>query len=84
MPREMGLLSWSFEGLGNPCTFRDLDYMVKEMKPRVLFFIETKIQTTSVEKLKYTLDFDSIFCIDGLGKGSGLGLLSKTEFSLEI
>lgn len=42
------------------------------------------MQTTSVQKLKYKLGFDSISCVDGLGKGDGLALLWKTQVILEI
>lgn len=42
------------------------------------------MQTNSVEKVKYKLGFDSILCVDCMGKGNVLALLWKTEITLEI
>jgi len=40
----MKLISWNFQGLGNPWTVRSLLRLVREKKPTVVFLIETKLQ----------------------------------------
>jgi exonuclease III len=54
----MKLISWNCQGLGNPGVVRDLQQMVKEKKPTLLFLMETKSRQRTMEVLRVKLGFE--------------------------
>lgn len=68
----MKLLSLNYRELDNPWTIQDLDSVVKEKKPSILFFMETKLHKNIMKRLKVNLGFDFLFTVDGIGRGGGL------------
>jgi hypothetical protein len=50
-PFDMSILSWNYQWLGNLQTVRDLQQMVKEKKPLLVFLMETKMHNKNLEFL---------------------------------
>lgn len=65
----MKLLSSNCRDLGNPRIVHDLNLMVKDKKPSNLFLMETRIHKSKLGKLKYGLDFQNLFTVDGIPWG---------------
>ncbi|KAL5746685.1 hypothetical protein ACOSP7_027831 [Xanthoceras sorbifolium] len=63
----MKLLSWNVRGLGNPRAFRALRDLVRSENPQVLFLIETKLDSSSSNRIRIGLGFDSCFTVDRVG-----------------
>jgi exonuclease III len=80
----MKLISWNCRGLGNPGAVRDLQQMVKEKKPTLLFLMETKSRQRTMEGLRVKLGFAGFFIVDPVGRSGGLALLWSDENELRI
>lgn len=48
----MKTLSWNIREIGKPQTVRDLNRLVRDQKPFVIFLLETKILKYSVDQVK--------------------------------
>lgn len=57
---------------------------MKEKKPIVVFFMETKLRTIKMEWVKIQLEFDNMFVVDCVGKSGGLALLWTTHARVKI
>jgi hypothetical protein len=80
----MKLISWNCRGLGNPEAVRDLQQMVKEKKPTLLFLMETKSRQNYMEVIRVKLGFDGLFNVDPVGRSGGLALLWRDGDDLTI
>ncbi|XVF47655.1 hypothetical protein PTKIN_Ptkin03bG0127500 [Pterospermum kingtungense] len=67
----MNLLAWNCQGLGVPRTVRELTKLVLHFKPQVLFFSETKKNSSCMERLRVKWDFDSCLTVDCRGRVDG-------------
>ena len=50
LPRPMKLLSWNYQGLGNPWTVRNLRKLVKDQDPKVCFLMGTRLDKEGYDK----------------------------------
>jgi len=48
--------------------------LVKEKKPKLLFLMETKLKTRSMQRLKHKFGFTGLFTVDPVGRSGGLAL----------
>jgi hypothetical protein len=80
----MSCLRWNCQGLGNLQVVRDLFWLVKEKKLKLVFLIETKLQSHRFETINLRIGFDSVFVVDYVGKSGGLTLLWKAEIEVDI
>jgi exonuclease III len=78
----MRLLSWNCQGLGNPCTVRELLLLIKEKDPSILFLSETRLDKFGVENLRVTTKFANAFCVSRVRTGGGLALLWNSKVDL--
>lgn len=62
----------------------ELSLIVQFHKPNVLFLIETKTFHLKLNRLKYSLGFQCLFSVDGIGRSGGLAQLWKEDFPLNI
>uniref|UniRef100_A0A2N9FNQ8 Reverse transcriptase domain-containing protein n=1 Tax=Fagus sylvatica TaxID=28930 RepID=A0A2N9FNQ8_FAGSY len=71
-------------GLGNPKAVRALHNMVKMKGPKVLFLLETKLDSGRMEGVRIKLGYDNVFSVPSLGRSGGLALLWKNEAEIII
>ena len=84
MPEVMRLLSWNYQGLGNPWTGRSLSKIVREKAPRVCFLMETRLDKEGFEKLYDNLPFPNRIIAKNPDSGGGIALIWKSEVSLDV
>ncbi|XP_038697213.1 uncharacterized protein LOC119994946 [Tripterygium wilfordii] len=69
----MKIILWNCRGLGHPRTVHALLRMVQHHSPDILFLSETRLSSSSSERLRLKLQFN--FCFPVLRSGLGGGLL---------
>uniref|UniRef100_A0A803NT62 CCHC-type domain-containing protein n=1 Tax=Cannabis sativa TaxID=3483 RepID=A0A803NT62_CANSA len=75
--RDMNILIWNVQGLGNPWTLKTLSSHVKEHHPGMIFLFETRLKEEAMERIQIVLSFDGYFVVAAKGKSGGLALLWK-------
>ena len=80
----MNFLSWNCWGLGNPYTVNALHSLVRKQGPKILFLIETKLDTKCFEYIRLWLGFSGYFVVPSLGHSGGLALLWKDDAYVTI
>lgn len=80
----MSILSWNCCGLGNYATIQVLKDLVLNKKPSILFLMETLINKTKLEPIKFHLGFHGMFVVDNMGHSGGLALLWKEGTEVNV
>ncbi|KAA3469292.1 reverse transcriptase [Gossypium australe] len=80
----MKLLSWNVRGSGSPRTVRRLRYMLKLRNPQMVFFVETKICRSKMERIRYSCGYVNGIEVDLEGTRGGLYLAWKQEVSITV
>ena len=80
----MRLLSWNYQGLGNPWTGRSLRKIVREQAPTVCFLMETRLDKDGFEDLYSNLPFQNKNFVKRPNAGGGLAFLWKNTNNLEV
>ena len=80
----MIILSWNCRRLGNLRTVQELDQLVKEKRPNLVFLMETKLCKGKMERIRIKLKFRNMFVMDNIGKSNGLALFWEDECKAEI
>ena len=80
----MRLLSWNYQGLGNPWTGRNLHKLVKEKDLTVCFLMETRLDKEGFENLYSNLLFQNKIIAKHPNASGGLAFLWKNTIKLEI
>ena len=80
----MRLLSWNYQGLGNPWIGRSLCKIVREQAPKVCFLIETRLDKEGFKKLYDDLPSPNRIIAKNLDSGGGIALIWKNEVSLDV
>ena len=80
----MRLLSWNWQGLGNPWTGRNLRKIVREQAPTVCFLMETRLDKDGFENLYSDLPFQNKIIVKHPNAGGGLAFLWKNTINLEV
>jgi exonuclease III len=80
----MNIISWNCQGFGNLRIVQELHCLVKEKKPKIVFFMETKAFAKRMEIVRSQLGFEHMLVVDSVGKNGGLALLWMTESEVEI
>ncbi|KAM6545112.1 hypothetical protein CsatB_025848 [Cannabis sativa] len=80
----MTLISGNARGLGNSRAFNQLSLLVKTHRPLVLFLMETRLKTHSIDRFKTSLGFDFGLEVPRLSYGGGLMLLWKADCTVNI
>jgi exonuclease III len=80
----MSLLSWNCRGLGNLQAVQDLCWLVKDKRPTLIFLMETKLPSHSLEIIKVKTGYGSIFVVDSVGRSGGLALMWSDKTRVEI
>jgi exonuclease III len=80
----MSILSWNCRGLENFRTVWDLCRLVEEKRPKLIFLMETKLQSHRVEGIKLRVGFHNVFVVDSVGKSGGLALMWSDNIQVDI
>jgi hypothetical protein len=80
----MIVLSWNYQGLGNPRPVRDLGFLIKDKKPNLVFLMETKLMNKETLYLKNKFSFDNLFTVDCIRRSGGLALFWRNSDEVEI
>ncbi|MFQ6631561.1 hypothetical protein Gotur_009595 [Gossypium turneri] len=80
----MKLLSWNVRGLGSLRVIRRLRYMLKLQNPQLVFFMETKICRSQMERIRYSCGYVNGIEVDPEGTRGGLCLAWKLEVCVTL
>ncbi|KAL4643853.1 hypothetical protein ACB092_02G121600 [Castanea dentata] len=80
----MRLLSWNYQGLGNPWTGRSLRKIVREQAPNMCFLMETRLDKGGFEKLYGELPYQNKIIVKKPDSGGGLALLWKDDIRMDL
>ncbi|KAK5793506.1 hypothetical protein PVK06_034655 [Gossypium arboreum] len=70
----MKILSWNVRGLGNSQTVRRLRHTLKVHNPQIVFFMETKIDKSHMERVRRSCGFINSIDVEAMGSRGGLYL----------
>ena len=73
----MIILSWNCWGVVGASTVQELLSLCNQVKPTILFLMETRAYKNRLEELRQRLRFNELFCVQAEGLSRGLGLLWK-------
>ena len=80
----MKLLSWNYQGLGNPWTGRNLRKIVREQAPNVCFLMETRLDREGFNRLYGELPYSQKIIVKQPDMGVGLALIWKEGVVLDL
>ena len=80
----MSTLSWNCRGLGNPRAIRALKDIIKVKGPKIVFLMETKLNSKRMMQLKQKFGFQNGFAVDCVGKSGGLALLWAGDVDVNL
>lgn len=79
----MRTLAWNYRGAGRASTVRALKKLTRNLNSKIIFITELKVKAAKFNHIKAKLDYDSMVCVDSVGKGKGLALLWRKDVDLE-
>ena len=80
----MNLISWNCLGLVAASTVQELKDLCLQVKPVLLFLIETRAKYQKVEEIRRKLHFDCVFCVEPEGLSGGLSLFWSKKLEIEV
>ncbi|GMJ01875.1 hypothetical protein HRI_003856700 [Hibiscus trionum] len=80
----MKLLSWNVRGLGLSRTTRRLKNFLRDVKPTVIFLIETKLPNTRMEKVRKLLGFPNGVDVAAVGRSGGLSMAWRSSCRVAV
>lgn len=78
------ILCWNCWGLGNAQTVRDLSQLVGENRPEIIFLMETKGGSHTLNLIKIKLGFKYTFVVNSLGSKGCLAMLWRLKLGIEV
>ncbi|GKU90863.1 hypothetical protein SLEP1_g4808 [Rubroshorea leprosula] len=78
------ILAWNCRGLGDTSAISELKKLCFQHKPSIIFLSETKRTAMEMTSIRPDLGFDQCFAVDCVGRGGGLAMLWRDDFSLTI
>ncbi len=70
----MKILLWNYRGVHKTPTVRALKALIRSEGLDIIFVAETKSSSLKLEKVKSSMGFASLFCVDAIGKAGGLAI----------
>ena len=80
----MSALAWNCRGLGNPCTVTQLQKVVLEEDPSLVFLMETKFEVDEMARIKRKFERQQGLVVPCVNRGGGLALLWKSSLKVDI
>lgn len=80
----MKIMSRNCQGLGNPRKMAALNLLIREERPDILFFMETKLLNAHFYGVLRKLGFHNCFGVNLMGKSGGLGFLWVDDLNVTL
>ncbi|RYQ90696.1 hypothetical protein Ahy_B09g096724 [Arachis hypogaea] len=80
----MSIISWNCRGLAALATISELQNLCKQIKPAIVFEIETRAKGKTVMKIRKRLHFEESFCIEPRGLSGGLCLFWNAIYNINV
>ncbi|GMI81726.1 hypothetical protein HRI_001841900 [Hibiscus trionum] len=80
----MKTLSWNVRGLGGSRTQQRLRHMLRDINPSVIFLVETKLQSSRMEKFRKSRGFVNGIDVSSNGRSGGLSLAWKRDCKVSL
>ncbi|XP_073132022.1 uncharacterized protein [Henckelia pumila] len=80
----MSCIVWNVRGLGNQWVFRELNRLIAEKRPSLLFLCETRKRDLNDSFWAHNLGFEGCFSVESRGYSGGLCLLWKDPMKVSI
>lgn len=81
----MSILSWNCRGGAHPDFMSNIEDMVTQKKPILIFILETRLPASRVEDLKTALRYDSAHGVDANGLSGGIWMIwDSLKVSVDI
>ncbi|GMI95338.1 hypothetical protein HRI_003203100 [Hibiscus trionum] len=80
----MKLLSWNVRGLGKPRTVRRLRHMLRDLKPDVIFFIETMVHENKMANIRRSFGYPNGIDVSSVGRSGGLSIGWKNSCNVNL
>ena len=80
----MSALAWNCQGLVNLCIVTQLQKVVLEEDPSLVFLIETKFEVDEMARIKRKLERQQGLDVPCINWGGGLALLWKSSLKVDV
>lgn len=80
----MKTFNWNCWGLGNSRTVRNLNRLVRDKKPSIVFLLEMKILKDGVDQVKRRIGFSNCLSINPTGRSGGLAIMWSDDITLDV
>ena len=80
----MSCLSWNCCRLGNPQTEDELVAMERNKDPKLVFFMETKVDKVVLERIGRIIQFSNLFVVPRHNTRGGLALYWPTDMNVDV
>lgn len=79
----MNCIFWNCQGIGSTLTVEGIGELIRSYRPGVLFLLETRGTTSSIERLKRRFNMFDI-AVDRVGLSGSLALLWRKDLRVEL
>lgn len=80
----MKIISWNVRGSGRLQTVKRLRQMLKLHNPQMVFFMETKINSRQIEKIRVSYGFFNGIDVSSEGTRGGLCLAWRNDINVQL
>ena len=80
----MKILSWNWQGLGNPWVVRNFCKIVKDQAPSICFLMETKLDRKGINYWCKELPYKNRFVVKKPSLGGRFALMWKEDIGLDV
>ena len=80
----MSAISWNCRGLGNPLTVNNLQKVVLEKDPTLVFLMETKFDVSEMDGVKRKINRPQGLVVLSRKRAGGLALLWRNSLQVDV
>lgn len=80
----MNILSWNCRGVAAAATLRELKSICRASQPAILFLLETRAHKERIDRVKRSLKFNHVFCVEASGLAGGLAIFWSAKVDIQI
>lgn len=80
----MTCVSWNCRGLVAATTFRELNDLIRDHKPAIIFLMQTRAHKERVNRIKRRFRYQHVFCVEAQRISRGLCLLWNDYYEVQI